>query len=39
MPSYAAKLSAQDLTDLVRYFSSWKGFGAPNEKRTKDAYV
>jgi putative heme-binding domain-containing protein len=28
MPSYADKLSAQDLTDLVRYLSSLKGGGA-----------
>jgi putative heme-binding domain-containing protein len=28
MPSYADRLSAQDLTDLVRYLSSLKGWGA-----------
>jgi mono/diheme cytochrome c family protein len=29
MPSYADKLSAQDLTDLVRYLSSLKGAVTP----------
>jgi quinoprotein glucose dehydrogenase len=29
MPSYADKLSAQDLTDLVRYLSSMKGAVTP----------
>jgi hypothetical protein len=27
MPSYADKLSARDLTDLIRYLSSLKGGG------------